>query len=61
MTENFENWGDYELGMIAYAFMDCGNCKSCGECPCDYVLCGVENISEVREAFIREFAKRVMA
>jgi hypothetical protein len=61
MVEKFEDWGDYEIGKIAKAFMDCGNRSSCADCPCSYVLCGVENINESREAFVREFARRVMA
>jgi hypothetical protein len=61
MVEKFEDWGDYELGMIAKAFMDCGNCKSCAECPCDGVLCCVGDIKKAREDFVSEFARRVMA
>ncbi len=60
MAEKFDDWGDYELGMLANAFMNCGNCKSCGECPCDGILCNVDNFLESREAFANEFAKRVM-
>lgn len=60
MIENFENWGDYELGVIAKAFMDCGN-HSCEECSCNGVLCNVDDVVESREAFISEFANRIMA
>ena len=59
MAERFEDWGDYELGMIAKAFLDCANFKSCAQCPCDGVLCSVGDIKKAREDFVREFARRV--
>ena len=57
MENKFEYMSDYELGVIAKAFMDCGDCKSC---PCDCVLCSVSDIKKTREDFVNEFARRVM-
>lgn len=56
MENKFEHMSDYELGVIAKAFMSCDDCKNC---PCDGVLCCVGDMKKAREDFINEFAKRI--
>ena len=56
MENKFEYMSYHELGVIAKAFMDCYDCKNC---PCNYVLCYVDDLEKAREDFINEFAKRV--
>ena len=63
MIEKFENYGDYELGKIAHDFMNCGNYESCRKCSCDGIICNVgesHDYIKAREAFTREFTKRMM-
>lgn len=56
MENKFEHMSNYEIGVIAKAFMCCAECKNC---PCDFVLCSVGDTKKAREDFINEFAKRV--
>jgi hypothetical protein len=60
MNKDFENYGDYELGLLAKSFLDCSHFKTCEQCPCDGVLCSVGNIKKAREDFVRELARRII-
>lgn len=56
MYEDIKNMSNYELGVIAKAFTECGDCANC---PCDGILCGGKNWDD-RAVFIREVAIRLM-
>lgn len=58
--EELKSMSNYELGEVAKAFTECGKCKDCLGCPCEGVLCGVYNIVDSRDYFMREVAKRLM-
>ena len=58
--EKIKNMSNYELGVIAKAFVECGTCERCIDCPCENVLCGISNFESAREFFAKEVAKRLM-
>ncbi len=58
--KNISTMNNYELGVIAKAFVECGRREKCADCPCEGVLCGIEHIAEARDSFMREVAKRLM-
>lgn len=60
MENNIYNMTNYELGVIAKAFMECETHKWCNECPCDGIICGIANIVSARNNFNQEIAKRLM-
>ena len=54
--EAIEDMSNHELGVIAKAFAECGDCANC---PCDGILCGNKGWED-RKIFILEVAKRLM-
>ena len=58
--EKLKSMSNYELGEVTKAFTECGKYKDCSDCPCEGVLCGVYNIVDSRDYFMREVAKRLM-
>ena len=53
---NIKNMSNHELGIIAKAFAECGDCANC---PCQDVLCNGRGWNE-RKVFILEVARRLM-
>ena len=58
VDKKIRNMSNQELLEIAKAFNDCGEFKSCKNCPCDGILCGHNELSEARDLFICEIGKR---
>lgn len=58
--EEIKNMTNNELGEIVKAFTECGKHKDCVSCPCEGVLCGINQLVEARESFMREVSKRLM-
>lgn len=53
---DIKDLSNYELGAIAKAFVECGDCANC---PCHDFLCDGRGWNE-RSAFILEVAERLM-
>lgn len=59
-TKNIEEMSNYELGLIAQNFLECGAQPKCTCCVCEGILCGHADFEEQREVFNREIIKRLM-
>lgn len=58
VDKKIRNMSNQELLEIAKAFDDCGEFKSCKNCPCDGVLCSHNELSEAKDLFICEIGRR---
>lgn len=54
--EDIKDMSDYELGVIAKAFVEC---RGCSTCPCDGILCGNKGWAD-QKGFVLEVAERWM-
>ena len=59
-TKNIEEMSNYELGLIAQNFLECGASHKCSGCVCEGILCGHADFEKQREIFNREIIKRLM-
>lgn len=59
VDKKIRNMSNRELYEVAKAFNNCGEFKSCKNCPCDGVLCSHNELSEARDFFICEIGRRV--
>lgn len=50
-TKNIEEMSNYELGLIAQNFLECGTSPKCSGCACEGILCGHADFEEKKRNF----------